>query len=76
MNKTLLKSVEDFKKLISENTGRLGFYGLTTTYLDPDNPKCAPETYPCVIVWEIEDDDNGPSMLCGEFVYLSDFEET
>ena len=75
MNKTLLKSLEDFKKLITENTGQLGFYGYTTTYLNPDVPECSPKAYSCVIIWHILDDDNGPSMLEGEFVYLSDFEE-
>jgi hypothetical protein len=33
-----------------------------------------PEKYPCVLVWKIEVDDNGPDYIDGEYVYLEDFE--
>ena len=72
MNKTLLKNYDDFQNLIDENTGILGWYGMTITMLDSyDDTR--PEKYPCVAVWEIVDNDDGPCHLESEFVYLDDF---
>jgi hypothetical protein len=33
-----------------------------------------PERYPCVAVWGIRYNGDGPDELYGEFVYLDDFE--
>ena len=74
MEKTLLKNYDDFKSLIKENTGFLGFYGRTVTMLDSSDDT-RPAKYPCVAVWDIEEDSNGPSYLESEFVYLDDFED-
>lgn len=68
MNKTLLKNKEEFEAFEEDNTGRLPFYGNTRSCLDN------PEKYPCVLIWDIEDNSDGPSHLRGEFVYLDDFQ--
>lgn len=73
MNITLLKSYDDFMNLINENTGNLGFYGRTVTMLDSSDDT-RPTKYPCVAVWNIEEDSNGPSYLESVFVYPDDFE--
>lgn len=75
MEKKLLKSIEDFRDFIKENTGMLGFYGYTTTHLDEKDDGCHPEKYPCIAVWEIIEHNNGPAHLCAEFVYPDDFNE-
>lgn len=67
MNKILLTTKEEFEEFERNNTGRLPFYGNTSSCLDN------PEKYPCVLVWDIEDNLDGPSHLRGEFVYLDDF---
>lgn len=72
MEKALLKSYNDFQYLIDENTGILGWYGRTDTMLDSSDDT-RPEKYPCVAVWEIVNNDNGPCYLESEFVYLDDF---
>lgn len=68
MNKILITSKEGFEAFEEDNTGRLPLYGNTSSYLD------YPEKYPCVLVWDIEDNLDGPSHLRGEFVYLDDFQ--
>jgi hypothetical protein len=73
MNITLLKSYDDFMHLINENTGDLGFYGRTDTMLDSSDDT-RPTTYPCVAVWNIVENSNGPAHLESVFVYLNDFE--
>lgn len=75
MEKTLLKNYDDFQYLIAENTGVLSWYGRTVTMLDTSDDT-RPTKYPCVAVWEIVNDDNGPCYLESEFVYLDDFEST
>lgn len=75
MEKTLLNNIEDFKSFIDNNTGRLPFYGNTTTYFNENEEDCRPIKYPCIVVWDIWDDPNGPAYLDGEFVYLDDFNE-
>lgn len=72
MNKTLLKNYDDFQDLIAEVIGVYEFYVKTVTRLDKDDTT-RPRKYPCVAVWDIIDDDNGPSELVAEFVYLDDF---
>lgn len=68
MEKILIKSKEEFKSFEKENSGYLGFYGNTISHLEE------PEKYPCIIVWDIMDNPNGPCYLRGETVYLEDFE--
>lgn len=34
-----------------------------------------PEKYPCVLLWKIEVDNNGPDYIDGDYVYLDDFED-
>lgn len=70
MNKTLLKSKEDFEKFENENTGIIPGHGRVVS-----NFWNGPEEYPCVVAWDIEYDGNGPDYLEGEFVYLDDFDE-
>ena len=70
MNKILLKNKDEFDSFYKAHTGYLPFYGnVTGSWLDE------PESYPCVLVWEIKYDGNGPDTLEGEYVYISDFNE-
>lgn len=69
MEKELLKSKEQFKKFVNDHTGYQSFYGETSSYLDE------PDRYPCILMWDIWDDSNGPAQLCGDFVYPDDFDE-
>ena len=66
MRKKLLKSVEDFKSLEKANIGMTGM-GWTTSIAED------PEQYPCVALWWVEDDSNGPAHFDAEYVYLDDF---
>ena len=68
MYKTLLNTKEDLDSLIKDNTGWDGYYGNVVAWLD------GPDKYPCVLMWEITDDPNGPAYIHGEYVYLDDFE--
>ena len=70
MLKTLLKSKEDFDSFINYNTGYIPGHGNVASYF-----WSSPEKYPCVVVWHIEYDGNGPDELTGDFVYLDDFED-
>lgn len=69
MNKTLLYSYDSFVSFVDAHTGIIPGYGRVVSYF------CgSPEKYPCVVVWGIRYDGNGPDELYGEFVYLDDFE--
>ena len=70
MNKELLKNKEAFEAFIHSYTGYIPGRGLVESYFWSE-----PEKYPCVVVWNIEYDGNGPDILDGDFVYLDDFEE-
>lgn len=72
MEKALLKSYDDFQYLIAETIGIYEFCGRIVTWLDRDDDN-RPRKYPCVAVWDIVDDDNGPAELVAYFVYLDDF---
>lgn len=69
MNKTLINSYESFCSFIEAHTGIIPGHGNVTS--DFWN---SPEKYPCVVIWGIRYDGNGPDELYGEFVYLDDFE--
>lgn len=70
MNKTLLKSKEDFDSFVNYNTGYVPGHGNVESYF-----RFEPGKYPCVVVWYIEYDAYGPDRLGGDFVYLEDFED-
>ena len=69
MDKALFNSEDEFNSFINENTGNIPGHGIVAR-----SSWFEPEKYPCVAIWEIEYDGNGPDMLNGEFVYLDDFE--
>lgn len=69
MNKTLLNSYDSFVSFVDAHTGKIPGHGNVVSDFWTD-----PEKYPCVVVWEIRYDGNGPDALDGEFVYLDDFE--
>ena len=71
MEKTLIKNKEEFDSFINENTGYIPGYGNVDTDF-----WTSPEKYPCVVVWRIRYDSDGPDRLYGEFVYLDDFVES
>lgn len=68
MNKTLLNSYDDFASFVDAHTGIIPGHGNVESYFWFN-----PEKYPCVVVWHIEYDGNGPDRLEGDFVYLDDF---
>ena len=68
MNKTLLKNKEEFESFVNSHTGYIEGHGNVKSWL------FEPEKYPCVVIWHIEYDGNGPDRLDGDFVYLDDFE--
>lgn len=70
MNKTLVKSREEFDDFVRLNTGYIPGHGIVKSYF-----WFSPEKYPCVVVWHIEYDGNGPDELTGDFVYLDDFND-
>ena len=69
MNKTLINNYESFCSFIEAHTGIIPGHGNVAS--DFWN---SPEKYPCVVIWGIRYDGNGPDELYGEFVYLDDFE--
>lgn len=69
MNKTLLNSYDSFVSFVDAHTGYISGHGNVES-----NFWFEPEKYPCVVVWEIVYDGDGPDELDGEFVYLDDFE--
>lgn len=69
MIKTLLHSYDSFVSFVDDNTGNIPGHG------DVESDFwVAPEKYPCVVVWAIRFNENGPDELYGDFVYLDDFE--
>ena len=70
MNKELVRSKEEFESFVNSYTGFIPGHGIVKSYFWSE-----PEKYPCVVVWNIEYNGNGPDMLDGDFVYLDDFEE-
>lgn len=69
MNKTLLNSYDEFVSFVDAHTGNIPGHGNVVSDF-----WTSPEKYPCVAVWGIRYDGNGPDELDGEFVYLNDFE--
>lgn len=69
MNKTLLNSYDSFISFVDDHTGKIPGHGNVVSDF-----WTGPEKYPCVVIWEIRYDGNGPDTLYGEFVYLDDFE--
>lgn len=70
MEKTLFKSKEEFDSFIDENTGYDPGYGIVKRdWVDRD-----PKNYPCIAVWEIQYNENGPDVLEYGLVYPDDFE--
>lgn len=68
MDKELLKSKEQFDCFVKSNIGYNSYFGDVVSWLKK------PEKYPCVLMWYIEDDSNGPAHMDGDYVYLEDFE--
>lgn len=69
MEKELLKSREQFDCFVNGHIGYSKYYGNITSWLDE------PEKYPCILLWDIEDNLNGPCHLVGDYVYPDDFDE-
>lgn len=69
MNKTLLNSYDSFVSFIDAHTGIIPRYGRVVSDFWG-----SPEKYPCMVVWGIRYNENGPDELYGGFVYLDDFE--
>ena len=69
MNKTLLNSYDSFASFVDTHTGMIAGYGNVVS-----NFWANPEKYPCVVVWAIRYNGDGPDELYGDFVYLNDFE--
>ena len=69
MNKTLLKSEEDFHNFELENTFSIVGY----TVVNKLHSK--PRIYPCILIWHEFYDSDGPNYIDGEYVYLDDFVE-
>ena len=69
MNKTLLHSYDSFISFVDDNTGIIPGRGNVVSDF-----WTGPEKYPCVAVWDIMYNGDGPDELHGEFVYLDDFE--
>jgi hypothetical protein len=78
MEKVLFKSKEEFDSFIDENTCP---YYVPKHRTDPVKRRFIteywaeePKKYPCIAVWEIQYDGNGPDILEYELVYPDDFE--
>ena len=69
MDKILLKDYDSFASFVDAHTGIIPGHGKVVSGF-----WTSPEKYPCVAVWEIRYDGNGPDELYGEFIYLDDFE--
>lgn len=69
MNKILVTDHDSFVSFEDANTGILPEHGRVVSDFWAE-----PEKYPCVVVWDIRHDENGPDELYGEFVYLEDFD--
>ena len=71
MEKILFKSKEEFDFFIDENTGlNVPAHGTVKRWCWAEEPK----KYPCIAVWEIQYDGDGPDRLEYEFVYPDGFE--
>lgn len=71
MEKTLFNSKEEFDSFIDEHTGlNVPYHGTVKRWFWEEEPK----KYPCIAVWEIRYDGDGPDMLEYELVYPDDFE--
>lgn len=66
--KTLISNKTDFDNFLLIWTGYDPYRGNVISAI------VEPEEYPCVLLFEIKADDNGPDYIDGEFVYLNDFE--
>ena len=69
MTKILLKSENEFISFETSNTGYQPGYGNVCSLLSE------PEKYPCVCLYTIRYNSDGPDELYGDFVYLDDFNE-
>lgn len=67
--KTILRNKTDFDNFILIHTRYDSYRGDIVSYLSE------PEKYPCVLVYTIRYDDNGPDYIDGEYVYHNDFEK-
>ena len=63
----LFNSKFDFEYFINEDRHYGPPHGNVVCEVDE------PEKYPCVLVYELRVDDNGPDYISGEYVYLDDF---
>lgn len=70
MNKELVRSKEEYESFVHSYTGLISEHGTVESSFWSE-----PEKYPCVVLWRIEYNSNGPDILDGDFVYLDDFEE-
>lgn len=68
MIKELLNNATEFDIFIKTYTGNHndGHGNVVSNLLEP-------EKYPCVLMWKIEIDNDGPDYIDGEYVYLDDF---
>lgn len=72
MEKALFKNEKEFNSFISNNTGYIYSHGIVKRWSWAETPK----SYPCIAVWEIQYDGDGPDRLEYELVYPDDFEGT
>lgn len=71
MEKILFKSKEEFDVFIEQNAGlNIPGHGVVKRWAWAEEPK----KYPCIAVWEIQYNGDGPDMLEYELVYPDDFE--
>lgn len=71
MKKILFKNKEEFDSFIDENTGLdVSGHELVKKCCWTEEPK----KYPCIAIWEIPYNENGPDRLEYKLVYLEDFE--
>ena len=69
MEKILFNTKKEFDCFFNTHTGIVAGHGRVN-----GNWLGEPEKYPCVLVWVINYDGDGPDTLEGEFVYTDDFE--
>ena len=68
MNKILLNSYDEFVSFVDAHTGNIPGNGIVVSDF-----WTSPEKYPCVLIWDIRYNGDGPDEFYGEFVYLDDF---
>ena len=72
MEKILFKNEKEFNSFIDNNTGLdVPGHGTVRRWSWAEEPR----KYPCIAVWEIQYNGDGPDMLEYELVYPNDFEE-